>query len=117
MTEYEIDKGLVQCENKDRDCVVFMRNIQNLRENLEKGRIQGFIDLKPGLREVDEEAQELLRTLKESKLPDSLPSPTNTAKFELEWKRPEVTVPTEDKLYLQGFCDTFVTRMQQVICR
>ena len=115
VTEYEIEKGLLQLKNPSKQCLCFSRTITNLEEHLDSPLAPKFIDIEPGTQTIARQAQNLLRRLKVMKIPHAVQDSENMGSFQIRWEDPERCKPNEDKEYLKQFCDMFYEKMKYMI--
>lgn len=111
VTEYEIERGLLEAEKPNEEVLCFVRQISNLEKNLHQTRARKFIDSVNDGSEVDAEAQRLLQVLKDEKIPAALSDERNSEFFSVSWKDPEHSNPNDDAEYLRSFCSVFQDKM------
>ena len=86
VTEIEIFEGiLINKQDPNKTALCFIRNIENLEENLNDPAISRFIDIeykrKDKIVKVDSDAKYMLETLKHKNIPSRLNVETNVFKF------------------------------------
>lgn len=111
VTEYEIERGLLEAEKPNEEVLCFVRQISNLEKNLHQTRARKFIDSINDGSEVDVEAQGLLQVLRDEKIPTALSDERNSEFFSVSWKDPEHSNPNDDAEYLRSFCSVFQDKM------
>lgn len=117
VTEYEIERGLLEAEKPDEEVLCFVREITDLEKNLHHKRALKFLDSVKNGSEIDAEAQELLRVLKDVKIPAALTDGRNTEFFPVTWTDPERSDPNDNAEYLRNFCHVFREKMCWLINR
>ena len=101
----------------ERDCLCFFRDITNLKKNFHLPRAIKFIDTLDSGSRLDEEAQRLLKVLKDEKIPSVLTDKINSAYFQIEWKDRSSKNPTDNPEYLEKFGESFKAKMEWLIGR
>ena len=91
---------------------MFIRNIENI--NLNHKKAWRFIDMENDV--VDEDAQVLLETLKDTTLPECLPE-ENIFRFSTNWSDLDGINETDNESYLKEFCETFENAVWQLMER
>lgn len=117
VTEYEIEKGLLEAEKPDEEVLCFVRYIVDLESHLHRKRTHKYIDTTKDGSKIDKESQHLLEVLKFDKIPAVLTDERNSEFFSVTWKDPEQSNPTDDKEYLENFCQVFHDKMCWLITR
>ena len=85
MTEYEIGRGMPDRDDCTKHCVGIIRTISDLEKQLHMTDVGKFIDLRPDST-VDHEAQTLLRSLREDKLPLMFQASDNLFNMMVQWQ-------------------------------
>lgn len=116
VTEYEIEKGLLEAEKPDEEVLCFVRHIVDLESHVHQTRTRKYIDLTKDSK-IDKESQHLLEVLKHEKIPMVLADERNSEYFPVSWKDPEHSNPTDDPEYLEKFCNAFRDKMCWLINR
>ncbi|XP_064609072.1 NACHT and WD repeat domain-containing protein 2-like [Liolophura sinensis] len=113
VTENEIQHGLLQYDgDKAQKCLCFMRNIQDISDNLQHTKSAKFIDMNST--EVDEEATKMLKVLKDEKIPGVLPA-ENISHYTVSWAGDVGINPEVHADYLNQFCVDFYKKMTERI--
>ena len=81
MTEYEIERGLLNVANADEKCLCFVRTIRNLEKHMDSNRCKPYLDFQAS--QIDEEAHNLLEKLKEKKIVRALKDERNYEYFDV----------------------------------
>ena len=119
MTEYEIQKGMLESQNATKSCLCFTRHIHKLEESAtcKNNHIaHKYIDVASGTTALDKDAQNLLNVLKNGKIPEVLPDERNSEFFEVDWSK-AAEEPNEDQEYLTRFCATFYDKMKWLVIK
>ena len=77
MTEREITQGILKNSQSEDTCLCVMRKILDIELHLTDPKAPKFIDL-ASQKEVDNEAQELLKSLRNKKVPSKVQNPNLT---------------------------------------
>lgn len=113
VTENEIQHGLLEYDgDKARKCLCFMRHIQDMTDNLHHAKSAKFIDMDSN--EVDDEAVNMLKLLKEEKIPGVLPA-ENISRYTVSWSGDVGINPEQHVDYLNQFCEDFYRKMTECI--
>lgn len=111
MTEREIERGILKALDVDEHCLCYIREISNINTTLL--RFAGkFVDF--ASRNVDGEAQKLLKALRDDKIPKKLSS-TNLTRFCVEWSGKEGIDPETHAEYLEQFCEHFLASVSRLV--
>ena len=110
-------KGLANETDSNRSALCFIREIDNLEENLQDSALSRFIDVTQnadGQVVVDKEAKQLLEELKYIKVPAKLNENTNIFKLNVKWKNNGID---ENQLtgYLENFGNLFYNEIKRLI--
>lgn len=99
-------------------CLCFIRNIEDLYDNINHHRAAKFIDLLPAENgdpaEIDTEAQERLETLRDKDIHNKL-SKENIVKLSTTWSNKGGINSTHNAQYLSKISQTFYERMTWLI--
>lgn len=68
VTESEIRHGIISEASPEEHCLWISRNLRDLEDHLQDDNAQSFIDINSTSREIDFEAQDLLRVRSEARL-------------------------------------------------
>ena len=117
VTEYEIEKGMLESKDPLNSSLCFTRRITNLEENVRQKRAQKFIDLQPGSTVIDRDAQQMLHNLQRDKIRPLLKKTENIKHFNIVWMNPVNSNPNENPEYLKEFCDAFEEKIKELINR
>ncbi|KAK0046460.1 NACHT and WD repeat domain-containing protein 2 [Biomphalaria pfeifferi] len=111
VTEREVERGILKAANVEEHCLAYIRDISNM--NITLLRIASkFVDF--AARSVDNEAQKLLKILRDERLPKKIPS-SNVARFTVEWSGKEGIDEDTHKEYFEKFCDHFYTSVIRLV--
>ena len=117
VTEEEIAHGLLQIRCPEEHCLCYVRELHDIRTHLDDPAARQYIDVKPESSEVDQEAQDLLNTLKWKKVPQKLPS-SNMRNYSVPWKKGGVDPSDcEHSVYLSSFCKQVQEDIQCLVDR
>ncbi|KAL5006956.1 hypothetical protein ScPMuIL_015762 [Solemya velum] len=87
VTEREVEKGILKANEIHDHCLAYIRDINNINTTPHVLRFASkFVDF--AARNVDGEAQKLLKALRDDKLPRKMPD-ANLVRFEVEWSGKE----------------------------
>ena len=103
VTEREVERGILKAEDTLNHCLAYVREISNINITLLRFASK-FIDF--AARNVDGEAQKLLKTLRDEKLPKKIPE-SNLVRFVVEWSGKEGIDAETHKEYLIQFQEHF----------
>ncbi|XP_070184794.1 NACHT domain- and WD repeat-containing protein 1-like, partial [Littorina saxatilis] len=105
VTEREVERGCLKAKNTEEHCLAYIREITNINITLLRMACK-FVDVAANT--VDNDAQRLLNTLRDEKLPKAL-VPANIARFSVEWTGKEGIDETNEshKSYFETFCEKF----------
>lgn len=103
VTDREVINGILNANDTQAHCLAYIRRINNLNMNMIK-YARNFIDMIG--KDKDTEAQKLLSTLRDVKLPQKLIK-ENIADFSVEWSGKEGIEKETHQEYLDEFCDHF----------
>lgn len=117
VTEYEIEKGMLEVEDACQNCLCFVRDITNLEINCTHPEARKYLDIVDGSDIVDVEAQNLLAVLQNEKISKVLKDERNLEYFQTAWTDTERHAPSADPVYLSEFCNIFRDKMQWMINR
>ena len=113
VTEREIERGILKAKDTKDHCMAYVRHISNVNLTLLRFA-RNFIDM--AARDVDSEAQKLLTTLRDDKLPQKLPA-ANIARFVVEWSGKEGIDRETHAEYLKEFCSNFYSNITMLVDR
>ncbi|KAL3831256.1 hypothetical protein ACJMK2_023030 [Sinanodonta woodiana] len=113
VTEREVERGILKFHNTADHCLAYIREIENININLLKFAAK-FVDF--AARNVDGEAQKLLKTLRDEKLPSKM-FPENLVRFSVEWSGKEGIDKDTHKEYLEKFCIHFYSSIIKLVDR
>ena len=116
VTEREVQVGMLQSADATNTSFCITRCITNLLQNVAHSRARQFIDTTPGGADVDVTAQQMLTTLRQDKITSVL-GPDSIVHFDIDWKDPVNTNPSEDAAYLRQFMSVFEGKMLELIER
>ncbi|XP_072407531.1 NACHT domain- and WD repeat-containing protein 1 [Chiloscyllium punctatum] len=112
VTEFEIDRGLVETREGDVCSTVFIRDISNIWDHFDQQQLPKFIDVKDD-GSIDTEAQERLASLKAQVVGKSARS------LRMHWVQwSDGVLDTQSQAhaeYLHDLCQSFVEDMKQQI--
>ncbi|KAK3105389.1 hypothetical protein FSP39_024054, partial [Pinctada imbricata] len=112
VTEEEILHGILQAPGSAPDhCLCFVRMIDDIEEHLDHRLAWRFID-KDGDK-VDTEAQKILQSLREEKVPYKLNK--KVQKLSVKWNEKTGINKEEHSPYLQKFADLFFTEIKSML--
>ena len=111
MTEREISRGILKAKNVDDHCLAYIREIENINVTLLRFAAK-FIDF--AARNVDGEAQKLLKTLRDDKLPAKM-TKNNLVRFKVEWGGKEGIDMETHREYLETFTQHFYTAILALV--
>lgn len=103
VTEREVEHGILKASNVVDHTLAYIREISNINVGLLRFAAK-FIDF--AARNVDGEAQKLLKTLRDEKLPKRLPE-SNTARFTVDWSGKEGIDMESHSEYIKEFTSHF----------
>ena len=103
VTEREINAGILEALSADRHCMVYFRKITDFDHKAEIAR--NYIDLKAN-GEIDEEATEFLRMLREIRIPKRL-GEDSIGQFEVEGLTSRGIEEKEHEEYLATLAESF----------
>ena len=103
VTEREISRGILKAKNVEDHCLAYIREIENINVTLLRFAAK-FIDF--AARNVDGEAQKLLKILRDDKLPAKMPK-SNLVRFQVEWGGKEGIDMETHREYLEAFTKHF----------
>ena len=103
VTEREVEHGILKASNVVDHTLAYIREISNINVGLLRFAAK-FIDF--AARNVDGEAQKLLKTLRDEKLPKRLPE-SNTARFTVDWSGKEGIDMESHSEYIKEFTGHF----------
>ncbi|ELT97480.1 hypothetical protein CAPTEDRAFT_103802, partial [Capitella teleta] len=118
VTEYEIQKGMLEVPCPPKTCLCFTRHVRKLEDKattLANPTAQKYIDIVAGGSALDRDAQNLLNVLKDGKIPNVLPDERNSEFFEVEWEGEGE--PNEEEAYLKRLCATFYDKMKWLVIK
>ncbi|KAL8578635.1 hypothetical protein ACOMHN_007093 [Nucella lapillus] len=110
VTEREVERGILKAKITDEHCLAYIRDISNINITLLRMACK-FVDV--AANNVDNDAQKLLKTLRDERLPHALAS-SNISRFSVEWSGKEGMEEESHRAYFDAFCDKFykdVTRL------
>jgi len=118
VTNEEVLHGILESYDRGGDSLAcFIRIFDDLNEHLEDGKARDYIDLPWGGSGPDVEAQELLSTLRDEKVPSCLPS-DRLLPYRLRWTPKGVDPENpEHKEYLESFSSTFYSTITEMVDR
>ena len=111
VTEREISRGILKAKNVEDHCLAYIREIENINITLLRFAAK-FIDF--AARNVDGEAQKLLKTLRDDKLPAKMPK-CNLVRFQVEWGGKEGIDMETHKEYLEAFTQHFYEAIMRLV--
>ncbi|CAG5115605.1 unnamed protein product [Candidula unifasciata] len=111
VTEREVERGILKASNVQEHCLAYIREINNMNTTLMRVASK-FVDF--AARNVDGEAQKLLRVLRDEKLPRKMPE-SNIARFTVEWCGREGIDEETHKDYFRTFCDHFYENVIRLV--
>ena len=111
VTEREISRGILKAKNVDDHCLAYIREIENINVTLLRFAAK-FIDF--AARNVDGEAQKLLKTLRDDKLPAKM-TKNNLVRFKVEWGGKEGIDMETHREYLETFTQHFYTAILALV--
>lgn len=117
MTEREIHQAIFQGNSEDNyQCLCFQRTISDLDNMVTSGSKQAelYTDVVSSTQEVDARAQSLLTQLRESKLPEKLPS-SNILHHTVELNQNLKIDRTIHRDYIKTFCDDYFQKLMDLI--
>ncbi|CAL1545368.1 unnamed protein product [Lymnaea stagnalis] len=103
VTEREVERGILKASGVEEHCLAYIREISNMNTTLLRIASK-FVDF--AARSVDNEAQKLLKVLRDERLPKKIP-PTNVARFTVDWSGKEGIDEETHKDYFEKFCEHF----------
>ncbi|PAA71014.1 hypothetical protein BOX15_Mlig015065g2 [Macrostomum lignano] len=113
VTERENIHGILTAENNSRHTLAFLRHLEGI--TLSNWRVaRNFIDMNGS--EVDREAQDLMDNLRDVKIPSKLRA-SSIIRYKQPWVDPAGIHLDTHRGYVDEFCDTFYTRVVQLIDR
>ncbi|KAK7464547.1 hypothetical protein BaRGS_00037908, partial [Batillaria attramentaria] len=111
VTEREVERGILKAKNTDEHCLAYIRDIANINITLLRMACK-FVDV--AAKSVDNEAQKLLKTLRDDKLPKKLCA-ANIARFSVEWTGKEGIDEESHRQYFDTFCEKFYSDVTKLI--
>ncbi|KAL9973170.1 hypothetical protein ACROYT_G019587 [Oculina patagonica] len=117
VTEDEIRRGIINASNPSKHCFWFKRVISDLQANITSNNAGKFMDKTWGANStVDETAQKFLNVLRETDLPQALPS-TNIVNYDIKWSDNGVdpSASTAHSNYIEKLCKDFYGTLTQMI--
>jgi len=111
VTEREVERGILKANDVTEHCLAYVREICNINTTLLRFASK-FVDF--AARNVDGEAQKLLQTLRDEKLPKKIPD-SNVARFAVEWSGKEGIDRETHKEYLNNFTEHFHTSIKTLV--
>jgi len=123
VTEHEVHRGMLQCEDAAKTSFCIRRCITNLLENIHHRRARKFVDVvtsaadtQPSSVDIDVDAQCMLTNLRQEKIATVL-GPGSIVDFDLSWRNVEEADANEDEVYLFEFMAVFEEKMLELIER
>ncbi|CAH1788936.1 unnamed protein product [Owenia fusiformis] len=113
VTEREIHKGILNAQDTHEHCLAYFRYINNMNTTLLKFATK-FVDI--AARSVDNEAQKLLTTLRETKIPAKITS-DNIVRYTVDWSGKEGIDADSHADYINEFCNSFHDRIIDLVDR
>jgi WD40 repeat protein len=105
VTEEEITHGLLKVIEPQNHCLCYHRKLDGILKNLDDPSAGQYMDMKPNLCEIDQEAQDLLSELIWKKIPCKLSQP-NMRMYTVPWINGGIdSANTEHASYLHTFCE------------
>ena len=119
VTQEEIELGLFQNSQEiNKRCLCFIRNIQDLDQNVYHHRALKFIDLLPAENgspaEVDVDAQDRLKLLRENIIPQKL-NKENIVRLSTHWSDSSGISASDNSDYLDNLAQAFYDKMTWLI--
>ncbi|RDD38573.1 NACHT and WD repeat domain-containing protein 2 [Trichoplax sp. H2] len=117
VTEREIHQAVFQGNGENNHyCLCFKRTISDLDHMIASGSKQAelYTDVVSTTQEVDTRAQTLLAQLRESKLPEKLPS-SNILHHTVELNQSLKIDRTAHQEYIASFCDDYYQKLMELI--
>ena len=115
VTEEEIQVGILQAPGDvNKKCLCFVRNIEDLEENTAHHRAMKFLDLVPGMNEIDRESQDMLNYLRDRKLPEKLQK-NNIIHLKTTWSDVGGINAEDNAAYLDELGEAFYDKMVWLI--
>ncbi|XP_076470740.1 NACHT and WD repeat domain-containing protein 2-like [Babylonia areolata] len=111
VTEREVERGILKAKDTDEHCLAYVRDIANINITLLRMACK-FVDV--AANSVDNDAQKLLKTLRDERLPHALTS-SNVSRFSVEWSGKEGIDEESHRAYFDAFCDKFFTDVTRLI--
>ncbi|KAK3802261.1 hypothetical protein RRG08_004547, partial [Elysia crispata] len=111
VTEREVEHGILKANDVDEHCLAYIRDISNMNTTLLRIASK-FVDF--AARSVDNEAQKLLKILRDEKLPKKMPT-SNTARFTVDWSGKEGIDEVLHKEYFETFCTHFYENVTRLV--
>nr|XP_014340453.1 PREDICTED: NACHT domain- and WD repeat-containing protein 1 isoform X2 [Latimeria chalumnae] len=112
VTEWEIECGLLSGREEEVNCVVFLREVEDLQEHIKEETSSQFVDIKAD-GEIDMEAQELLSELK-SKISSNLSKRLKV--HTVQWRSDIARRKQKGySKYLTSLCEQFVMEIKEQI--
>lgn len=118
MTEKEIINGILNVSNANERTLCFIREIENIAQNISDSKAEKFIDLtrsEDGTVIIDREAENLLNRLKNERIPSVLKQ-ENIYTYKVPWKTAGIN-RTDHAEYLSKFHDDFYQSLKEQIDR
>ncbi|KAL8615116.1 hypothetical protein ACOMHN_054485 [Nucella lapillus] len=103
VTEREVERGLLKAKNTDEHCLAYIRDISNINLTLLHMACK-FVDVAANT--VDNDAQNLLKKLRDEKLPKKIPA-SNVTRFSVEWTGKDGIDEESHRAYFDQFCEKF----------
>ncbi|XP_060597437.1 NACHT and WD repeat domain-containing protein 2-like [Ruditapes philippinarum] len=114
VTEREITRGILKAKNVKDHCLAYVREIENINITLLRfaEKFIKFVDISD--RNVDGDAQKMLKTLRDDKLPAKMPD-SNIVRFKVEWGGKEGIDIKIHKEYIETFCQHFYSNVLRLV--
>lgn len=115
VTEDEIHNGISSISAPNDHCLCYIREVVDIRDNVQDVIACRYIDANPfNSTEVDDDAQQLLKQLKEEKLPAVLDQSNNVKRFAIPWVSGGVHLEKHND-YLLSLCHQVYTDVKKLI--
>lgn len=118
VTEDEIRRGIITATSPEKHCFWFKRVITDLIQNVHNRNAGRFLDKTYGAEDsaVDESAQRLLNSLRETELPTALPT-NNVVQYDVKWTSEGINpdASAEHAQYLETLCTDVYTVLTSMI--
>ncbi|CAF0730796.1 unnamed protein product [Brachionus calyciflorus] len=115
VTEQEVVRGILNFKNNPDHTLAFIREIRNINVKLFTHSAK-FIDINFAARKIDDEAQKMLSLLRDVKVPEKLIA-SSIIPYSIEWSDNEGINKEDHAAYLKEFCETFYSRIVELIER